>query len=135
MKKGIYLISNGTGRYKIGKTTNIDRRFKQLNSSQASHPLELIAFLPTNDLSIETKLHQQFKSNRKYKEWFEFTDLELKKAVLPLFTQQKQKRVPWLTLFLFILIAILIAPSLAPLFSPPSEFQSDPNPLELSEPD
>jgi predicted GIY-YIG superfamily endonuclease len=130
MKKGIYLISNGTGRYKIGKTTNIDQRFKQLNSSQASHPLELIAFLPTNDLSIETKLHQQFKSNRKYKEWFEFTDLELKKSVLPLFTHQKQKRVPWLTLFLILSILILILPSLMKPSDPSESPQFSPNQSE-----
>lgn len=75
----VYFIRNGnTNRYKIGFTNNLDRRFKELDSSQAAHPLELIWAIVADDMKAsEYTLHQRFAQHRVYKEWFEFEEHEL----------------------------------------------------------
>lgn len=75
----IYLVSaKGANRYKIGLTTNIERRFKRLEQ-QAPFPLVLIHFFATSDcLTSESALHQRFASSRVHGEWFELTDEDVK---------------------------------------------------------
>lgn len=75
---GVYLIRGvGTNMYKIGCTTNIEERLKNL---QIGSPvsLELIAFFPTKlHTMLESKLHRMYAENRKHGEWFNFSDKEL----------------------------------------------------------
>lgn len=86
----VYLIEakrfHGVGskfirRCKIGKSINVAQRLQQLNSSQAPCPLKLVKSIYVIDMSlVESRLHQEFKQNRVYKEWFDFNLLELWKV-------------------------------------------------------
>ena len=71
-KTGIYFISDQNGHIKIGKTTNLGRRFYEL---QTGNPfaLKLIQFyeLSEHDISTcERMLHNEFKNDRLNGEWF-----------------------------------------------------------------
>ncbi|MGA9381163.1 MAG: GIY-YIG nuclease family protein [Phormidium sp.] len=57
--------------YKIGRTTNIDRRLRQLQTMN-SQPLTIVKLIRCHDaIATETTLHQKFKLHRRQGEWFE----------------------------------------------------------------
>ena len=72
----VYLIQAvGTTRYKIGMTRQgrMVRRFDELNSSQAAFPLKVVRVIDVDDrFDVEENLHERFKQNRVYGEWFNF---------------------------------------------------------------
>jgi Meiotically up-regulated gene 113 len=96
----VYLIEakrfHGVGsrfikRCKIGRSINIAQRLQQLNSSQAPCPLKLVKSIYVIDMSlVESRLHQEFKQNRVYKEWFDL--LELWKVKRAYFRYEKDPR-------------------------------------------
>jgi hypothetical protein len=73
-----FFKADGTNRYKIGLTNNLDRRSKEINRGQAPFPVTLQWSIAVNDThAAETKLHHRFSENRRHGEWFEFTDSQL----------------------------------------------------------
>jgi len=72
----VYLIhAIGTSRYKIGMASKgrMARRFDELNSSQAAFPLKVVRVIDVDDrFDVEGNLHERFKQNRVYGEWFNF---------------------------------------------------------------
>lgn len=68
----VYLLKAiGTPRYKIGKTTRLDRRRIDL-ARQSPYPLELIALIRSNNIhSTEAELLARFCPFRVHGEWFE----------------------------------------------------------------
>ncbi len=81
----VYLIEarNSDGLYKIGLTRNPDRRIEQLNSSQSPYHLNYTKVIQVDDMaSVESSLHQQFKSNGSGKnEWFRFSPNEVNQVI------------------------------------------------------
>lgn len=72
----IYIVYS-IGRYKIGLSTNPQRRIGEI---QSPYPVELICIIQTDDmLSLERQLHNQFDHARKHGEWFELSDADLDK--------------------------------------------------------
>jgi hypothetical protein len=73
----VYVLKAGPY-YKIGVSTNIDRRIKQL-STLPPFDLELIFTIQTSDMyGLESKLHERFDHQRQNGEWFilTITDIE-----------------------------------------------------------
>lgn len=70
----IYMIQAvGTGRYKIGFTTNVNSRLAQL-ASQSAFPLSLVASHPSDDMiRDEMGWHKLFEKQRVHGEWFELS--------------------------------------------------------------
>ncbi|MFB2891978.1 GIY-YIG nuclease family protein [Aerosakkonemataceae cyanobacterium BLCC-F50] len=70
----VYVIRAGhSNLYKIGRTTNIDRRLRQLQNMN-SQPLTIVTLIRCHDaIAVETCLHQKFKLHRRQGEWFELT--------------------------------------------------------------
>ena len=80
MKTGyIYFVhADGTNRYKIGLTVDLDRRMKQLNGKQAPFENKLLWSIKVSDMrSAEKDLHDTFSSRRVNGEWFTFNANEL----------------------------------------------------------
>ncbi len=68
----VYLISDGNGCYKIGKTKQPSERLKTLRIG--SPRLEYVALIPTNDMTaLETSLHEIYRGARAVGEWFDLT--------------------------------------------------------------
>jgi hypothetical protein len=63
----VYLIE-AASRYKIGYSTNIDRRIKTFNTANCV-PCRIIAVAPGSK-QLEKSLHQEFKRFRVNREWF-----------------------------------------------------------------
>lgn len=77
----VYLLKC-SNRYKIGVTTDLDRRLAQLNGRQAAFPIELIHHVTGPDYQVfERKLHDQHTWDNVHGEWFEF-DAETVAAVI-----------------------------------------------------
>lgn len=74
---GIYVLKAGGGLYKIGKTGNLQRRMKDYQTVIPSELLTLVAFLPTDNLRIESALHQCYANKRTDGEWFALSPVEL----------------------------------------------------------
>ena len=71
----VYLIqAEGTNRYKIGTTQNIDARIDQLKTG-CPYELKLIKTID-GSAWIEHEIHEHFKYCRKKGEWFEFKNIE-----------------------------------------------------------
>jgi predicted GIY-YIG superfamily endonuclease len=72
----VYVIQSGeTSLYKIGRTTNLERRLKQLQTMN-SHNLSIWKVIYCQDaIAIETSLHHKFKSFRKQGEWFQLNEI------------------------------------------------------------
>ena len=71
----VYLIqAEGTNRYKIGTTQNIDARIDQLKTG-CPYELKLIKTID-GSAWIEHEIHEHFKYCRKKGEWFEFENIE-----------------------------------------------------------
>ena len=76
--KGYVYVMNaeGTNQFKIGRTTNINRRLQQLNPPQAPFNINLVALAYVGDCFwLETALHNYYSFHRKKGEWFEFNDI------------------------------------------------------------
>ena len=75
----IYFVhADGTNRYKIGLTVDLDRRMKQLNGKQAPFENKLLWSIKVSDMrSAERDLHDTFSSRRVNGEWFTFNANEL----------------------------------------------------------
>jgi T5orf172 domain len=67
----VYVIQSGkTSLYKIGRTTNLERRLKQLQTMN-SHNLSIWKVIYCPDaIALETSLHRKFKHCRQNSEWF-----------------------------------------------------------------
>lgn len=75
-KKGqVYLISAvGLNRYKIGSTTDLDKRLLALQSFSPV-ALEVLAVIECSDIEkAEAWLHTKFASCRHHSEWFDLSD-------------------------------------------------------------
>lgn len=71
----IYLLhAAGTNRYKIGLTTDINRRIGQIGK-QSPFPIKLVhSFRTDNCVKSEEELHRKYDSFRIHGEWFELTE-------------------------------------------------------------
>ena len=78
----IYFVhADGTDRYKIGLTNNLDRRMKELNGKQSAYKNLLQWSIEVSDMrSAEKDLHDRFHSRRVNGEWFQFSEGELKEV-------------------------------------------------------
>jgi len=80
MKTGyIYFVhADGTNRYKIGLTVDLDRRMRELNGKQAPFENKLLWSIEVSDMrSAEKDLHDMFSNRRVNGEWFLFDESEL----------------------------------------------------------
>jgi len=75
----IYFVhADGTDRYKIGLTNNLDRRMKELNGKQSPFENRLQWSIEVCDMrSAEKDLHDRFHARRVNGEWFQFSEGEL----------------------------------------------------------
>jgi len=74
-------IMKGEGRYKIGKSGNIDIRRREL-SIEHGEELELVAYIRVKDaIFVESRLHKEYKHKNITGKWFELTDEELDKII------------------------------------------------------
>lgn len=78
-KKGFIYILKSLDLYKIGVTTNFNKRFKQYNT-QNPHGIELIKKEKVNDIfKIENIIKRDYKENVKVgREWMKLSNDELK---------------------------------------------------------
>ena len=71
----VYLVRDHGGCYKIGRTTNLQRRIWDQISPVLPYPLELVAALATETpASLESTLHLIFDEKRLGGEWFKLTN-------------------------------------------------------------
>lgn len=77
-KKGyVYVLRADNGVYKIGQSTQIDDRIKQL-SIQLPYELELVHVIETDHvINAEQLLHNRYAEKRRGGEWFALTDEDL----------------------------------------------------------
>jgi len=75
----IYFVhADGTNRYKIGLTVDLDRRMRELNGKQAPFENKLLWSIEVSDMrSAEKDLHDMFSNRRVNGEWFVFNESEL----------------------------------------------------------
>lgn len=75
---GVYVIKvQDTNQYKIGMTTNLARRIKQIRASNPFN-VKLVYFVATEHYrSLEVHLHKLFKGYRGIGEWFYFQEDDL----------------------------------------------------------
>lgn len=67
-----YIAASGTKRYKIGVTTNIERRMSDL---QSHSPIDLfLVWRVPGGFELERAFHRKYKKYRIRHEWFEFPD-------------------------------------------------------------
>lgn len=81
-----YLMIDGNGYYKIGKSFNPEIREKTLQSQNPT--IELIAFL---NKDIEKELHLEYKNKRKRGEWFSLSKEDVK-FIIKKYNFQKVKQ-------------------------------------------
>jgi len=70
-----YLFKDST-HYKIGKSLDVYRRYMDMYPHNPT--IEIVTFI---DKNIEGKLLKKYKNNRVKREWFVFTDLEVKNII------------------------------------------------------
>lgn len=77
-KAGVYVIRiQNTNKYKIGITKNLKRRIKQFSTGNPEN-IKIDYFIATERYkTLETELHEKFKTHRISGEWFEFDEVEL----------------------------------------------------------
>jgi len=75
---GVYIIRiQNTEQYKIGMTTNLTKRIKQIKSSNP-YNIKLVYFVTTEHYrSLEAHLHKIYKSYRGIGEWFHFKEEDI----------------------------------------------------------
>ena len=75
---GVYLIKSELGYYKIGYSSDIDRRFKNLNSLTPAK-LEIIHKINVVDYrTLESRLHMMYDKKRLSGEWFDLNNDDVK---------------------------------------------------------
>lgn len=75
----IYIIQDARGYIKIGRSDNVSRRLKQLQTAH-SHPLKLI-YLCSAPSYLEKRLHSMFFLYKKQGEWFDCSPSLLKTII------------------------------------------------------
>lgn len=75
----VYVIRAGQSNlYKIGRTTNISRRLRQLQTMN-SQQLSVVKLIQCHDaIAVEKTLHQKFSLYRRQGEWFELHESAIK---------------------------------------------------------
>jgi len=69
-ERGVYIVhARGTGRYKIGHSSNLHKRLRLL-AIGCPVLLRLVALLPDKGLETEAELHVRFARTRLHGEWF-----------------------------------------------------------------
>ena len=66
------LQDNGNKLYKIGRTTNFEKRISVIKTSNP-----LLKIIGISERDIESELHEKYKNNRMIREWFSFTEKEI----------------------------------------------------------
>lgn len=76
----VYLI-RGLEQHKIGISTNVERRLRELKNTGGASSLEVVATAQFADRkvagSVERHLHDRFKNKRRHGEWFDLNDDEV----------------------------------------------------------
>ena len=73
----VYLIKNGHGHTKIGKTTNLERRIKGLQTT-SSEKLEIAHVIKSERYGqLEKELHRAFKHKHLTNEWFDLDESDI----------------------------------------------------------
>lgn len=72
INRQVYFIKSENNHVKIGFSSNVEHRFKCLQSHSPCK-LELLKSIPS-DIGRESRLHAQFSHLRKHGEWFSLTD-------------------------------------------------------------
>jgi hypothetical protein len=73
----IYILSDGCGNYKIGRTAKLDQRIKQLAIQLPYKVYVAMAFRVVNSVYYEQKLHHWYQDKRTNGEWFKLDDGDL----------------------------------------------------------
>lgn len=82
IEKGVYFIfAPNQNKVKIGRSTNIQRRFNQLKTGFMDSGYLLLGILTEEEVELERELHEKFLSLRDNGEWF-FLTRELKEFIL-----------------------------------------------------
>lgn len=69
----IYILVAETGRYKIGRASDLKRRMKQLRTAAAVTFTVLHSIRSADTVRTEKLLHEKFASSRCHGEWFDLT--------------------------------------------------------------
>lgn len=75
----VYFIRDGEGFTKIGVTTNLTRRLRELNCGVSSNLVVLKTFEFKNYRRVESSLHNLYESFNVRGEWYDLTDAMLDK--------------------------------------------------------
>lgn len=75
----IYFILSENGKIKIGRTTDIKKRFKNIRLISPCQ-LKLLYVIENTSYTLENEIHLKFKHLRSHGEWFYFSD-EIKKYI------------------------------------------------------
>lgn len=67
-----YIIKDKLNRYKIGRSSNLDKRMSQISSSNPN--IELILVIPYN---VEHKLHKEYEHKNVGGEWFNLSENDI----------------------------------------------------------
>ncbi len=79
----VYLMEClSTGLFKIGRTTDLVSRLKQIQSMSAGR-LRIVQYARGGS-ELESRLHREFSGKRQHGEWFSFDDLDLQRIKLSL---------------------------------------------------
>ncbi|MEL3922116.1 GIY-YIG nuclease family protein [Aeromonas enteropelogenes] len=77
----VYLMEClSTGLFKIGRTTVLESRLKQIQSMSAGR-LRIVQYARGGS-ELESRLHRDFSGKRQHGEWFSFDDLDLQRIKL-----------------------------------------------------
>jgi len=75
----VYLLADGEGYYKIGRTNSIDNRMRAF-TTQWRVKAKLIHVMQTDDMcKLESILHEQFAGKRQNGEWFKLTKADVER--------------------------------------------------------
>jgi Meiotically up-regulated gene 113 len=84
----IYILAAGDSIFKIGKTTRLSKRSRQLEI-QLPRRVEVALVIATNEIhGREHELHQEFASSRLNGEWFELSQEDLERLFLSSFVSR-----------------------------------------------
>ena len=92
----VYLISDGTGHYKIGESSNPKGRLMDLQSANARR-LHLVAQSDPSPLwhHLEQRIHWEFRDQRVLGEWFKFNDCEAYCAAMAVMVGPEDSSMRW----------------------------------------
>ena len=102
MSELVYLVRSGkTAGYKIGFTTDMDRRLKELNGTSAPFEATLFFIIEViNGKPIEASLHHKYKDYivkrdivKRDNEWFELTDKQVESVIQDMIFLQSSEQI------------------------------------------